>query len=382
MKSGLTATVCRITMETRQEVVFVSIYLDHAATTPVDERVMEAMTRCMREHFANPSAAYSAAGQSRSAQRTARQTIARMLGCDHSEVFFTSGGTEGNNWAMQAAKEKHAVVSAIEHASVLEAAKAYAGSVTLVQPDADGVIRPEAVENAIRPDTALVSVQWANNETGVLQPVREIARIAHRHGALFHTDAVQAFGHVAVNVENMDLLTLSAHKFYGPRGAGCLYVKTGTKLPPLLHGGGQEGGLRAGTENTPAICGLGMAAELAEEDMTGRAERERALLDLFVQQLAGCPVRVLGGDRLPGILALFTPGHESEALIARLDVKGVQVSGGAACASGSGQTSHVYRAMGLSDREARCVLRVSVGRGNTSEQMIEAAQTLRQLILP
>ncbi len=357
-----------------------SIYLDHAATTPVDERVMEAMVRCMRECFYNPSAAYSAAGQARKAQRISRQTVARMLGCDQNEVFFTSGGTEGNNWAMQAARGKHAVVSAIEHASVLEAAKAYAASVTLVQPDANGVIQPEAVEAAVRPDTALVSVQWANNETGVLQPVRAIAQIAHAHGTLFHTDAVQAFGHVPVDVENIDLLTISAHKFYGPRGAGCLFVKSGTRLPPLLFGGGQESGLRAGTENTPAICGLGMASELAEEDMAERAVRERALLDLFVKELSGCDVRVLGGERLPGVMALFIPGHESEKLIAKLDVQGIQLSGGAACAAGSGEASHVYRAMGLSDREARCVLRISAGRCNTPEDMYQAAQALRRLI--
>ena len=311
----------------------------------------------------------------------ARQTIARMLGCDQNEVFFTSGGTEGNNWAMQACAGKHAVVSAIEHASVLEAAKAYAGSVTLVQPDADGVIRPESVEAAIRPDTALVSVQWANNETGVLQPVHPIARIAHAHGALFHTDAVQAFGHVPVQAENMDLLTLSAHKFYGPRGAGCLYVKSGTRLPALLHGGGQESGLRAGTENTPAICGLGAAAELAQEDLADRAERERGLLQLFWQELSGCNARVLGGEHLPGVMALYTPGYESEKLIAKLDVMGIQVSGGAACAAGSGEASHVYRAMGLSEREARCVIRISVGRMNTPEEMCAAARAIRTLIL-
>ena len=357
-----------------------SIYLDHAATTPVDERVLEAMTACMRNDFYNPSAAYSAAGQARRAQRLARQTVARALGSDHSDVFFTSGGTEGNNWAMQAARGSHAVVSAIEHASVLEAARAYAGSVTLVQPDADGVIRPEAVKAAIRPDTALVSVQWANNETGVLQPVHEIGRMAHAHGALFHTDAVQAFGHVPVNVENIDLLTLSAHKFYGPRGAGCLYVRSGTHLPPLMHGGQQEFGLRAGTENTPAICGLGAAARLAQDDLAERAKRERALLDLFVTELSDCDVRVLGGERLPGVMALFIPGHESEKLIAKLDVQGIQLSGGAACAAGSGEASHVYRAMGLSDREARCVLRISAGRCNTPEDMYQAAQVLRRLI--
>lgn len=357
-----------------------SIYLDHAATTPVDSCVTEAMMQCMRDCFANPSAAYSAAGSARKAQRMARQTVARMLSCDQNEVFFTSGGTEGNNWAMQAARGRHAVIAAIEHASVLEAAKAYAGSVTLVKPNADGVIQPDAVAAAIRPDTALVSVQWANNETGVLQPVHEIASIAHAHGALFHTDAVQAFGHVPVDVKSIDLLTLSAHKFYGPRGAGCLYVKSGTPLPPLLCGGGQEGGMRSGTENTPAICGLGMAASLAEKDMAERAQRETDLLDLFMKQLSTCNVRVLGAERLPGVMALLIPGCESETLIAKLDLKGIQVSGGAACAAGSHQASHVYRAMGLSEQDARSVLRISVGRANTPEDMCTAAAILRQLI--
>ena len=359
-----------------------SIYLDHAATTPADERVIEAMAKCMREHFYNPSAAYSAAGHARKIQRIARQNVSRLLGCGQNEVFFTSGGTESNNWAMQAAKGRHAVVSAIEHASVLEAAKAFAAQVTLVKPDENGVIRPDAVEAAICPDTALVSVQWANNETGVLQPIHEIARIAHAHGALFHTDAVQAFGHVAVDVQEIDLLSLSAHKCYGPRGAGCLYVKSGTALPAFLHGGEQESGLRAGTENTPAICGLGVAAELAGADLTERAARERALMDLFLQELEGCGVTVLGekADRLPGVMALFIPGHESEMLIAKLDLKGIQVSGGAACAAGSGQSSHVYRAMGLSDRDAKCVVRISIGRGNTEEDMIAAAKALRDLL--
>ena len=191
---------------------------------------------------------------------------------------------------------------------------------------------------------------------------------------------MQAFGHVPVNVENIDLLTLSAHKFYGPRGAGCLYVKSGVHLPPLLHGGGQESGLRSGTENTPAICGLGKAAELAEADLEERAAREASLLRLFAQELSGCDVRTLGGERLPGMLALFIPGFESERLIAKLDLLGIQISGGAACAAGSGKSSHVYRAMGLSEQEARCVLRISVGRSTTKEGMLAAAHALRALL--
>ena len=382
MKERLTATSRRIRMVTEREGARMPIYLDHAATTPVDERVIDAITRCMRENFYNPSAAYSAAGQSRKAQRLARNAVSRMLGCDQNEIYFTSGGTESNNWAMQLARGGHAVVSAIEHASVLESAKNSAGSVTLVAPDADGVIRPEAVEAAIRPDTALVSVQWANNETGVIQPVHEIAKAAHACGAAFHTDAVQAFGHVPVDVQGIDLLSLSAHKFYGPRGAGCLYVRPGLSIAPLMHGGGQENGLRSGTENTPAICGLGKAAELAEQDMAERSERERRLMNLFLHELSLPGAKVLGehADRLPGVMALFLPGYESESIIAKMDLKGIQLSGGAACAAGSGEPSHVYRAMGLSDRDARCVIRISVGRGNTPEEIVAAAQALKNIL--
>ena len=359
-----------------------AIYLDYAATTPADERVMDAMMNCMRENFYNPSAAYSASGTARKAQRMARQTVGRMLGCDPGQVFFTSGGTESNNWAMQAARGKHAVVSAIEHASVLEAAKAFCAEVTFVQPDADGVIRPEAAAKAIRPDTALVSVQWANNETGVLQPVKEIARIAHANGALFHTDAVQAFGHMPVDVQEIDLLSLSAHKFYGPRGAGCLYVKSGVRVPALLHGGGQESGRRAGTENTPAICGLGAAAKIAEKEMALHAERESKLMQLFFSEVLKDGVRLLGENapRLPGIAALFIPGRESEEIIAKMDLKGIQLSGGAACAAGSGKPSHVYRAMVLSDRDAKGVIRVSVGRCSTEQDMLTAAAVLKSIL--
>lgn len=352
------------------------IYLDHAATTPVDERVLEAMTRCMRECFANPSAAYGAAGAARKEHRLARMSIADMLGCDQNEVFFTSGGTESNNWALQAARGKHAVVSAVEHASVLEAARKWAACVTLVKPDAQGVIHPEEVEKAITPDTALVSVQWANNETGVMQPVGEIARVAHAHGALFHTDAVQAFGHVPVDASCCDLLSLSAHKLYGPRGVGGLMVKSGVPLAPLLVGGGQESGLRAGTENTPGICGLGVAAKLAQEDMAKRASRERELIAAFARALPQATMLGECADRLPGVAAFYLPGLESERVIARLDVQGVCLSGGAACAAASHEPSHVYRAMGFSDREAACIIRVSVGRQNTLEEMLRAAQLI------
>ena len=356
------------------------IYLDHAATTFAEEDVILAMTQCMRETPFNASAAYSAAGEARRIHRRCRNQIARMLSCPPQDIFFTSGGTESNNWAVKSFAGRHAVIAAIEHHSILHAVRAAGCTVTLVQPDETGYISPAAIEAAIRADTKLICLQAANNETGVIQPIGEVYPVAKRHGVHLHVDAVQAFGHIPLSAAHCDSMSLSAHKLYGPRGVGALVIRSGAQISPLLHGGGQESGLRAGTENTPAICGLGAAAELAEKDMAERAVRERALLDLFVKELSGCDVRVLGGERLPGVMALFIPGHESEKLIAKLGVQGIQVSGGAACAAGSGEASHVYRAMRLSEREARCVLRISAGRCNTPEDMYQAAQALRRLI--
>jgi len=354
-----------------------SVYLDYAATTPLDDRVLETMVRCLKGAGANPSAVYASAGAARRELRMARAAAAELLQCDAQEVVFTSGGTESNNWALSACAGRHAVVSAIEHASVLEAARRWAGEVTLVQPDESGVIRPEAVARAMRPDTALVSVQWANNETGVLQPVEEIARAAREGRALFHADAVQAFGHVPVNARLCDLVSVSAHKLYGPRGAGALYIRQGVRLAPLLVGGGQEDGLRAGTENVAAIAGFGTACALAAREMDARAREERALMEGFLQSLP--QARVLGGERrLPGVAALCLP-LEAEAVIAALDLRGVEVSGGAACAARSHKPSHVYRAMGLSAEAAARVIRVSIGRGVTKQALAQAAQALVEI---
>lgn len=354
-----------------------SVYLDYAATTPLDDRALEAMVRCLRSAGGNPSAVYASAGAARRELRMARAAAAGLLQCDAQEVVFTSGGTESNNWALSACAGRHAVVSAIEHASVLEAARRWAGEVTLVRPDESGVIRPEAVARAMRPDTALVSVQWANNETGVLQPVEEIARVAREGRALFHADAVQAFGHVPVNARLCDLVSVSAHKLYGPRGAGALYIRQGVRLAPLLVGGGQEDGLRAGTENVAAIAGFGAACALAAEEMDARAREERALMEGFLHSLPH--VRVLGGERrLPGVAALCLP-LPAEAVIAALDLRGIEVSGGAACAARSHRPSHVYRAMGLSEEAAARVIRVSIGRGVTKQALARAAQALVEI---
>ncbi len=354
------------------------IYLDHAATTVPDDRVIAAMSACMAECWANPSSPYAAAGAARRALRQARQAIAGMLNASAGEIIFTSGGSEANSQAVALAAGGHAVVSAVEHASVRNAARHWAREVSLVMPDQDGVVRPEAVAAALKPDTRLISVQLVNNETGVVQPVAEIGALAQARRVPFHCDAVQAFGQIPVDVKamNIDLLSLSAHKMYGPRGAGALFVRQGVDVRPLIDGGGQEFGLRAGTENVAAICGLRVAAELARDDMAARAERERALIDRFAENLRakipGAVPLCRDAERAPGIVAVLLPGVDSEKAVAALDVRGVMVSGGAACASRAHAPSHVYRTMGLSERDAACVLRISVGRHTTEEEIDEA----------
>lgn len=359
------------------------VYLDHAATTPLDSTVIAAMGRCMAEGWQNPSALYAAAGNARREMRLARRQIAGMLGCDIQEVIFTSGGTEGNNAALMLAAGKHVVISAIEHPSVIQAARRRCAGVTLVQPDAQGVIQPDAVAAALRPDTALISVQFANNETGVLQPVAAIGRMAREKRIPYHCDGVQGFGQLPLRADFCDLMTLSAHKLYGPRGVGALYVRSGMMLPPLLLGGEQEQRLRAGTENVAAICGFGEAARLAQADMTARADRERLLMADFLSQLQsaipGCRVLGEGAARLPGVAAVLLPGLDAVQAIADLDLLSVQVSGGAACRMQEGSVSPVYRGMGLSEQDARCVLRISIGRHTQKDALDYAAQCIRQV---
>ena len=361
------------------------IYLDHAATTPADERVIDAMEKCMRENWRNPSAAYAGAGEARRALREARQAVAALLNAAPQEIVFTSGGTEGNNQALLTARGGHAVVSAVEHASVLNAARALCAEVTLVPPDGAGVVSAEAVARALRPDTRLISVQLANNETGAIQPAAAIAAIARSRRIPFHCDAVQAAGHVPVDVKalGVDMLTLSGHKLYGPRGVGALYVRQGAAVPPLLRGGGQELGLRAGTENLPAIAGLGVATAIARADLAEEAERERALMAAFVEdvkrRVRGCRLLAEDAPRLPGVAALLMPGLTSEQAIAALDLRGVEVSGGAACASRERAVSHVYTAMGLPAADAARVIRVSIGRGTTEKDLRAAAEAIGEV---
>lgn len=359
-----------------------TIYLDHAATTMPEESVIAAMADCMRSVPFNASAAYSAAGKARRVHRLCRAQLASMLSCQTQELFFTSGGTEANNWAVKSFAGGHAVVSAIEHHSVLEAAHACASSVTLVKPDADGFISPKSILSAVRSDTRLICLQAANNETGVIQPLRDVYPLAKARGIHLHADAVAAFGHIPLSADWCDSMSLSAHKLYGPRGIGALFIRSSAHITPLLHGGTQEYGLRAGTENTPAICGFHAAAELAAQDLAGRAVREQALLDAFVSALQPFGVVRLGESsaRLPGVCALLLPAVSAEQAIAALDLQGILISGGAACASQSGQPSHVYTAMGLSQSEAQRVVRISIGRHTTADELHAAARAIEALI--
>ena len=358
------------------------IYLDYAATAPAEESVIAAVADCMRRIPFNASAAYAPAGEARRIHRLCRRRLADMLACPAENICFTGGGTEGNNWILHAFRGQHVVAAAIEHHSILGPAQAH-GRVTFVSPDADGFIHPEDIEAALRPDTRLICLQAASNETGVIQPVREVYAIAKARGIHLHVDAVQAFGHIPVRADCCGSMTVTAHKLGGPRGVGALYMKR--PLPPYMLGGGQEFGLRAGTENTPAICGFHRALELAQADMPERAERERELLDAFILRLKASisGLRLLGENRsrLPGIAAILIPGLEAERAIAALDVKGILVSGGAACAARSGKPSHVYTAMGLDEKEAAQVLRVSIGRHTTAGELDAAARALEELLI-
>ena len=358
------------------------VYFDHAATTPVDPRVFEGMTPFFCERFGNPSEPHRLGREARSAVDEARARVAALLGAGENEIVFTAGGTEADNLALFGSLARlqpgHLVVSAVEHPAVMEAARALNGrgwDVDYVPVDGHGVVDPEAYRAAFRDDTRLVSVMTANNVVGTVQPVAELARIAHQKGALFHTDAVQAVGSLPVDVDELgvDMLSLSGHKLHGPKGVGALYVRRGTRLQPLLHGGGQERRLRSGTENVPGIVGLGVAMTLACEAMPEVRPRLERLRDRLVAGvLARVPeVTLLGHptDRLPGNAAFAVRYVEGESLLLRLDARGFTVSSGSACAAGSDEPSPVVQALGVRPEDAHGSLRVSLGRENTEEEV-------------
>ena len=374
------------------------IYLDYAATTPVDPRVREAMLPFLSdEAFGNPSSVHAWGQTARRAIDAARDTLAQAVGARAGEIYFTSGGTEADNTALVgvllAGRDRdrdHLVTTAIEHHAVLDCARfaqnALGFRVTFVPCDADGFVDPEAVHEAVTDQTALVSVMHANNEIGTVQPVAEIAAVAHAAGTYFHTDAVQTFGQMplAVSALGADLLTVSAHKIYGPKGVGALYVRKGVHFAPWLHGGQQEREKRAGTENAPGIVGFGRAVELLTEWRDGEAERLTGLRDDFLAAVrARVPDARLNGHptrRLPNNVNLSFPGADGEALLLGLDLAGVAASSGSACASGSIEPSHVLLALGLPLGVAKSAVRFSLGRQTTAEELACAASIVAGVV--
>lgn len=371
------------------------IYLDYAATAPVLPEVLNAMLPFFTSVFGNPSGIHTNGRETRKAVEHARRQTAKVLGAESREICFTSGGSESNNLAVRgtafALREKgnHIITSQIEHPSVLNTCRWLEKNgfrITYLPVDPDGMVDPESVREAISSETILVSVMTANNEIGTIQPVARIGEICREKGVMFHTDAVQAVGMLKTDVREMnaDLMSLSAHKFHGPKGTGALYIRTGVRIDPMIHGGSQERGLRAGTENVPGIVGLGKAIETAESEREETAARIRGLRDLLISRIAGSiPGARLNGHserRLPNNCHFSFSGIESEALVLRMDLAGVSVSGGSACTSGSMEPSHVLQAIGLKDGMLRGGVRMTLGRGTTQDEIEKTAQLLSEIV--
>ena len=360
------------------------IYADHAATTAMSGAAIEAMTRCMREEYGNPSSLYRIGQRAKEVLEAARAEVAAVLNARPEEIYFTSGGSEADNQAIRSAalagKKKgknHIISTAFEHHAVLhtlEQLKAEGFEVTLLDVHENGVVRPEEVEAAIRPETYLVTVMYANNEIGTVQPIREIGAVCRARGVLFHTDAVQAAGPLEIDVqaENIDYLSASGHKFHGPKGVGFLYARRGVPLLPLINGGAQEKGKRAGTENLPGIVGLSAALKETAAERDAENARLSVLRDRLIAGLSEIPHSALNGDaekRLPGNVNFCFEGIEGESLLLLLDEKGISASSGSACTSGSLDPSHVLLAIGRVHDVAHGSLRLTLGRENTAEDV-------------
>jgi cysteine desulfurase len=369
------------------------IYLDHSATTPVDPRVFEAMKPFLTEQFGNPSSVYRAGQDVRRAVEDAREKIAGLLGARPKEIIFTSGGTESDNASIKGVAlnrgSGHIITSRIEHPAVLKVVgwlEKQGFEASYVPVGSDGLVDPEEVKKSVREDTTIISIMHANNEVGTIQPIEEIAAVAHERGVVFHTDAVQTFGKLPIDVEEMgiDLLSLSAHKIYGPKGTGVLYIRKGTKLEPCVHGGHQEWGKRGGTENVAGIVGLGKAAEIAMAEMEADEKRIRSLRDRLEAGLAGkITDMLLNGHRekrLYSLANICVKFVEGEAMLLRLDYEGIAASSGSACTSGSLEPSHVLLAMGLPAEIAHGSLRFSLGKANTAEDIDKVIEVLPPIV--
>ena len=371
------------------------IYLDNAATTRTAPEVVEAMLPFFSENYGNASSIYGLGSTSKKALNQARRTLADYLGAKQEEIYFTAGGSEADNWALKAAAEayrdkgKHIITTRIEHHAVLhtcEYLEKQGYEVTYVGVDENGIVRLEELEAAIRPDTILISVMYANNEVGTLQPIGEIGRIAHERGILFHTDAVQAFGQLPISVDELhiDMLSASAHKVNGPKGVGCLYIRSGLKLRSFIHGGAQERSRRAGTENIPGVVGFAKAIERAVRIMPEKIQKETELRDYLIDQIfEKIPYCRLNGDRsrrLPGNVNFSFQFVEGESLLIMLDMKGICGSSGSACTSGALDPSHVLLAMGLSHELAHGSLRLTLSEENTEEEMDTVVEAIAEIV--
>ncbi|MFC2662521.1 MAG: cysteine desulfurase family protein [Eubacterium sp.] len=379
------------------------IYLDNGATTRMRDGVLEAMLPYLKEEYENPFGRSALNRSCGAAVEKARRRIAALVNADYKEIYFTSGGTESDNWVLKQLLDPekiredgrgngqfsgHLIVSAVEHHAVLKPAEFLAKlgfDLTIVPVDENGRVDPEEVRKAVREDTRLVSVMLANNEIGTIEPVREIADIAHEAGALMHTDAVQAVGHIPVDVKalNVDFLSASGHKFGGPKGTGFLYIRRGLLPEPLMHGGAQERGLRAGTHNVPGISGMGMAAELAAQNMDEERHYEQNLRDYMTKRiLQEIPGSSLNGDpvnRLPGNCNVTLPGVDNEMALVRLDQEGICAAAGSACSAGASEASHVLKAIGRTDEEAGCSFRFTLNYRNTKDEIDKSCDVLKKI---
>lgn len=371
------------------------IYLDNAATTKTAPEVVEAMLPYFTEHYGNPSSIYSLGSESKKAVTEAREIIAEKLGCKTNEIYFTAGGSEADNWALKAAAEayktkgKHIITSKIEHHAILhtcEYLEKQGYEITYLDVDEKGIVDLDQLEKAIREDTILISVMFANNEIGTIEPIKEIGAIAKKHNVIFHTDAVQAFGQVPINVDeyNIDMLSASGHKLNGPKGIGFLYIRTGLKLRSFVHGGQQERGRRAGTENVPGIVGLGAAVKRAFSIMEEKTAKEKELRDYFIQKLE---VEIehcwLNGDRekrLPNNVHFGFEFVEGESLLIKLDMAGICASSGSACTSGSLDPSHVLLAIGLPHERAHGSLRLTLSEETTKEDVDYTVSVIKETV--
>ena len=372
-----------------------NIYFDHAATTSVKPEVLETMLPYFTKKYGNPSSIYSLGRETKKAIDDTREKVAKALNALPKEIFFTSGGSESDNWAIKGfafaneKKGKHIITTNIEHHAVLHTCKyleKYGFEVTYVPVDNKGIVHVEDIEKAIRPDTILISAMFANNEIGTIQPIKEIGALAKGKGICLHTDAVQAIGNVPIDVKdmNIDMLSLSAHKFYGPKGVGVLYIRDGVRISPMIHGGAQERGKRAGTENVPGIVGLGEAIDLANENIDEYSIKLMNLRDRAIKEiLEKIPYSRLNGDeknRLPGNVNISFEFIEGESILLMLDMKGICASSGSACTSGSLDPSHVLLAIGLPHEIAHGSLRLTFGEENTDSDLDYLLETLPPII--